>query len=79
MFVLKCSLLNRGYVLINALKALVSSIFMCSLHVILIILGEEYNSRSSLLCNFLRSPVTSSLRDEMGGPCSTNGGEEEHV
>jgi hypothetical protein len=29
--------------------------------IILIILGEEYKSRSSLLCNFLYSPVTSYL------------------
>jgi hypothetical protein len=29
--------------------------------IILIILGEEYKSRSSSLCNFLCSPVTSSL------------------
>jgi hypothetical protein len=29
--------------------------------IILIILGEEYKSRSSSLCNFLHSPVTSSL------------------
>jgi hypothetical protein len=29
--------------------------------IILIILGEEYKSRSSSLCNFLYSPVTSSL------------------
>jgi hypothetical protein len=29
--------------------------------IILIILGEEYKSWSSLLCNFLHSPVTSSL------------------
>jgi hypothetical protein len=28
---------------------------------ILIILGEEYKSRSSSLCSFLHSPVTSSL------------------
>jgi hypothetical protein len=34
MLALKCSLLNREYVLINALKALVSIVFMCSLHVI---------------------------------------------
>jgi hypothetical protein len=26
--------------------------------IILIILGEEYKSRSSSLCNFLHSPVT---------------------
>jgi hypothetical protein len=29
--------------------------------IVLIILGEEYKSWSSLLCNFLHSPVTSSL------------------
>jgi hypothetical protein len=29
--------------------------------IILIILGEEYKSRSSSLCSFLHSPVTSSL------------------
>jgi hypothetical protein len=29
--------------------------------IILIILGEEYKSRSSSLCSFLYSPVTSSL------------------
>jgi phosphate starvation-inducible membrane PsiE len=29
--------------------------------IILIILGEEYKSRSSSLCNYLYSPVTSSL------------------
>jgi hypothetical protein len=29
--------------------------------IILIILGEEYKSRSSSLCNFLQSPVISSL------------------
>jgi hypothetical protein len=29
--------------------------------IILIILGKEYKSRSSSLCNFLHSPVTSSL------------------
>jgi hypothetical protein len=29
--------------------------------IILIILGEEYKSRSFSLCNFLHSPVTSSL------------------
>jgi hypothetical protein len=34
MLVLKCSLLNREYVLIKAPKALVSIVFMCSLHVI---------------------------------------------
>jgi hypothetical protein len=34
MLALKCSLLNREYVLINAVKALVSVVFMCSLHVI---------------------------------------------
>jgi hypothetical protein len=34
MFVLKCSLLNREYAIINALKALVSIIFICNLHVI---------------------------------------------
>jgi hypothetical protein len=34
MFALKCSLLNREYVLINALKALVSIVFICSLNVI---------------------------------------------
>jgi hypothetical protein len=34
MLVLKCSLLNREYVLIIALKALVSTVFVCSLHVI---------------------------------------------
>jgi hypothetical protein len=31
--------------------------------IILIILGEEYKSRSSSLCSFLYSPVTSSLFD----------------
>jgi hypothetical protein len=34
MLALKCSVLNREYVLINALKSLVSIVFMCSLHVI---------------------------------------------
>jgi hypothetical protein len=34
MLMLNHSLLNREYVLINALKALASIIFMCSLHVI---------------------------------------------
>jgi hypothetical protein len=34
MLVLKCSLLNMEYILINALKALVSIVFMCNLHVI---------------------------------------------
>jgi hypothetical protein len=29
--------------------------------IVLIILGEEYKSRSSSLCNFLHSPVTLSL------------------
>jgi hypothetical protein len=29
--------------------------------IILFILGEEYNSRSSSLCSFLSSPVISSL------------------
>jgi hypothetical protein len=29
--------------------------------IILIILGEEYKSRSSSLCSFLHPPVTSSL------------------
>jgi hypothetical protein len=34
MLVLNRSLLNREYVLINALKTLVSTVFMCNLHVI---------------------------------------------
>jgi hypothetical protein len=34
MLALKCSLLNRECVLINALKSLVSIVFTCSLHVI---------------------------------------------
>jgi hypothetical protein len=34
MLALKCSLFKREYGLINALKALVSIVFMCSLHVI---------------------------------------------
>jgi hypothetical protein len=34
MFALKCSLLNREYALIDALKVLVSIGFICSLHVI---------------------------------------------
>jgi hypothetical protein len=34
MFELKCSLLNREYVLINALKALTSIVFICSPQVI---------------------------------------------
>jgi hypothetical protein len=34
MLAIKCSLLNREYVLIIALKALVSIVFICSLHVI---------------------------------------------
>jgi hypothetical protein len=34
MFELKCSLLNKEYVLINALKALVSIVFICSPQVI---------------------------------------------
>jgi hypothetical protein len=36
MLVLKRSLLNRKVFLINVLKALVSIIFICSLHVILL-------------------------------------------
>jgi hypothetical protein len=34
MLALHCSHLNREYVLINALKALVSTVFMCNLHVV---------------------------------------------
>jgi hypothetical protein len=34
MLALKCSLLNWEYVLINALKALISTASMCSFHVI---------------------------------------------
>jgi hypothetical protein len=34
MLVLNCSVLNREYVIINALKALASIVFMCGLHVI---------------------------------------------
>jgi hypothetical protein len=34
MFVLKCSLSNKEYVLINVLKALVSIVFICSPQVI---------------------------------------------
>jgi hypothetical protein len=41
--------------------------------IILIILGEEYKSRSSSLSNFLHSPVTSSLfgpKISSSAPCS---------
>jgi hypothetical protein len=36
MLVLNRPLLNRGYILMNVLKALVSTVSMCSLHVIFI-------------------------------------------
>jgi hypothetical protein len=60
MLALNGTLLNREYVLINALKALASIVFMCSLYVILVsnITPRYFTKR--IFCAF-------SVRRESGG------------
>jgi hypothetical protein len=67
MLALKCSLLNREYVLINVLKALVSIVFMCSLHAIFLSnITPRYftffTKSSSLTCSFQLSLLTKDSR-----------------
>jgi hypothetical protein len=63
MLACKCSLWNREYALINALKALVSIVFICSLHVIFLSnITPRYFAlfTKGMLCQF-------SLRRDSGG------------
>jgi hypothetical protein len=67
-FVLPISLLLSGFptnnlyaVLFSLIRATYLSYFILLYFIILIILGEEYSSRSSSLCSFLHPPINPSL------------------
>jgi hypothetical protein len=63
MLVLDHSLLNRGYILINVLKALASIVSMCSLHVIF--LSKVTPKYFTLFTNGMFRPFN--MRRESGG------------
>jgi hypothetical protein len=52
---------NKLYAFLFTIRAICPSHLILLGLIILIILGEEYKSRSSPLCNYLHYPVTSSL------------------
>jgi hypothetical protein len=63
MLALKCSLLNREYNLMNALKALALIVFICNLHVIL--LSKVTRRYFTLFTNGMFRPFN--VRRESGG------------